>query len=64
MTRWLRYPINLLFHGRFVDCEHSRRQLVKGYFSECFDCGALFDDGRYSTKAELEAAPPKYPAQR
>jgi hypothetical protein len=44
MKRWLRYPLNLLFHGKWTACEHKRRKLVKHYFSECVDCGALFDD--------------------
>jgi len=44
MTRWLRYPSNLLCHGLWTDCAHPRRRLVKHYFLECPDCGALFDE--------------------
>jgi hypothetical protein len=44
MKRWLRYPLNLLCQGKWTVCEHKRLTLVKYYFSECVDCGVLFDD--------------------
>lgn len=56
MKCWLRYPLNLLCHGKWTDCEHKRRKLVKHYFSKCVDCGALFDDYQHNVDDEKSGA--------
>lgn len=54
MVKPLRYVVNLIWHFKWTGCEHKRRRLVKHYFSQCVDCGTLFDDG-LQTETDYDA---------